>query len=65
MRDFVTGNVNSYSIILNDEKSLVKFQYYNYLSVGMAILNTEKVVRKNETSSKKVMEASDNAIKKT
>ena len=27
MRDFVTGNVNSNSRILNDEKSLEKFQY--------------------------------------
>ena len=65
MRYFNNGNVNSYYRVLDDEKSLVKFQYYNYLSVGMAILNTDKVVRKNETSSKKVMEASDNAIKKT
>ena len=65
MQDFVNGNVNSYYIILNDEKSLVKYQGYNYMSVGLAMLNAEKDMRKKETMSKKVIEATDKARKKT
>ena len=55
MRDFVTENVNSYYIILNDEKSLGKFQDYNDMSVGMAMLNAEKDVKMKETAAKKVL----------
>ena len=65
MQDFVNGNVNSYYIILNDEKSLVKYQGYNYMSVGLAMLNAEKDMIKKETMSKKVIEATDKARKKT
>ena len=65
MRDFVTENVNSYYIILNDEKSLGKFQDYNDMSVGMAMLNAEKDVKMKETAAKKVLQAADKSTKKT
>ena len=65
MQDFVNGNVNSYYIILIDEKSLVKYHGYNFMSVGLAMLNAEKDMRKKETMSKKVIEATDKARKKT
>ena len=48
MRYFNNGNVNSYYRVLDDEKSLVKFQDYNYLSVGIAMLNAEKNMRKKD-----------------
>ena len=65
IRNFLTGNTNSYSIILNDEKSLGKFQDYNDLSVGLAMLNTEKDVKVKEAAAKKVLEAAYKARKKS
>ena len=64
MRDFVTGKVKSYSRIMNDEKSLGKFQDYNYLSIGMSMLNAENYVKTKETATKKVLEAVDKAMSK-
>ena len=46
MQDFVTGNVKSYSRILNDEKIMKKIQDYNYLSVSTAILNADKDLKR-------------------
>ena len=65
MQDLLTGNVNNYSRILNGEKSLKKFQYYNDMSVGLAMLNAEKDVKTKETVAKEVLEATDKARKKT
>ena len=39
---FMTGNTNSYSIILNDKKSMEVIVDYNYMSVGLELLNMEK-----------------------
>ena len=63
-RDFVTGNINSYSRILNDEKNLEKFQDYTELSVGLEMLNAERDERSKEASAKKAQEAIDKARKK-
>ena len=63
-RDFVTGNINSYSRILNDEKNLEKFQDYTELSVGLEMLNAEKDEKSKEASAKKAQEAVDKARKK-
>ena len=63
-RDFVTGNVNSYSRILNDEKNLEKFKDYTELAVGLGMLNAEKDEKSKETAAKKVQEAADKVRKK-
>ena len=43
--DFVTGNINSYSQILNDEKNPEKIRDYTELLVCLEILNAEKDIR--------------------
>ena len=63
-RDFVTGNVNSYSRILNAEKNLEKFKDYTELAVGLGMLNAEKDEKSKETAAKKVQEAADKVRKK-
>ena len=65
MRDFVTGNVNSYSIIMNYEKSMKNSKTNNDLSVGLEMLNAQKAVKTKETAAKKVLEATDKDRKKT
>ena len=63
-RDIVTGNINSYSRILNNEESLEKFQDYNDLSAGLGMMNTEKDAKAKEAAAKKVEEAKEKALKK-
>ena len=56
---FMTGNTNSYSIILNDEKSMELIVDYNDMAVGLAMLNAEKDVNAKELAAKKVEEAAE------
>ena len=50
----MTGNTNSYSIILNDKKSMEVIVDYNYMSVGLELLNMEKETNAKESTAKKV-----------
>ena len=38
----MTGNINSYSRTLNDEKSMELIVDYNDMAVGLAMLNADK-----------------------
>ena len=38
----MTGNTNSYSIILNNKKIMELIVDYNYMDVGLEMLNAEK-----------------------
>ena len=42
---FMTGNIKSYSRIMNDEKGLEKIQDYNDMTVGLAMMNAYKYAR--------------------
>ena len=55
----MTGNINSYSKVLNDKKSLELIQGYNDMAVGLAMLNAEKDVNAKESAAKKVEEAAE------
>ena len=61
---FMTGNTNSYSIILNDEKSMELIVNYNDMTVGLAMSNAEKYVNTKELEAKKVEEAAEMAKNK-
>lgn len=63
-RDIVTGNINSYSRILNTEESLEKFQDYNNLSAGLGMINAEKDAKAKEAAAKKIEEAKEKLLKK-
>ena len=45
---FNISNTNSYSIILNDKKSMELIVDYNDMDVGLEILNVEKYVNAKE-----------------
>ena len=62
---FMTGNTNSYSRILNDEKSMELIVDYNDMAVGLAMLNAEKDANAKESEAKEVEEAADMAKNKT
>ena len=63
-RDLVSGNINSYSRILNNGKNLEKFQDCTELLVGLEILNAEKDKKLKEILAKKAQEAANNVWKK-
>ena len=60
---FMNGNTNSYSRILNGEKSMELLVDNNDMAVVLAILNAEKDMNAKELAAKKVEEAVE--IKKT
>ena len=51
---FMTGNINTYSRILNDNKSMEIIVDYNNMSVGLEMLNMEKEANAKESTAKKV-----------
>ena len=61
---FMTGNTNSYSRILGNEKSMELIVDYNDMAVGLAMLNAEKDANAKESSDKKVDEATEMAKNK-
>ena len=63
-QDFMTGNIGSYSGILNSEKNLKMVQDYNELTVSIAMLNAEKEAKAKAVAKKKVEEAKEKAKKK-
>ena len=58
------GNTNSYSRILNDEKSMEIIVDYNDMSVGLEMLNVEKDANAEESAAKKAREAAEMAKNK-
>lgn len=63
-QDFITGNINSYSRILNNDKSMEMVQDYNGLAASMAMMNAEKDEIKAKSAAKKAEEAAESARKK-
>ena len=61
---FMTGNTNSYSRILNNEKSMELIVDYNNMAVGLEMLNAEKYVNAKELAANKVEEAAEMAKNK-
>ena len=57
----MTGNTNSYSIILNNDNSMKLIVDYNDMDVGLAMLNSQKDANAKESEAKKVKEAADMA----
>ena len=55
----MTINTNSYSIILNDEKSMELIVDYKNMALGLEIFNAEKYANAKESAAKKVEEAAD------
>ena len=55
----MTGNINSYSIILKNEKRMELIVYYNDMAVGLAMLNAEKYANAKESAAKNVDEATE------
>jgi hypothetical protein len=63
-QDFITGNINSYSRILNDAGSMEMMQDYNGLAASLAMMNSEKDEIKAKSAAKKAEEAAESARKK-
>ena len=63
-QDVVTGNIGSYSAILNSEDNLKKLQDYNDLAASIGVLNAEKDASKETSNKKKEEEAAEKAKKK-
>ena len=63
-QDVVTGNIGSYSAILNSEDNLKKLQDYNYLAASIGMLNAEKDASKEASNKKKEEEAVEKSKKK-
>lgn len=63
-QDVVTGNIGSYSAILNSEDNLKKLQDYNDLAASIGMLNAEKDASKEASNKKKEEEAAEKAKKK-
>ena len=57
----MTGNTNSHSRTLNDEKSMELILDYNNMTKGLAMLNSEKEENSKESAAKKVEKASEMA----
>ena len=55
----MAANINSYSRILNDEKSMELILGYNDMAVGLAMLNAEKDANTKESAAKRVEEATN------
>ena len=60
----MTGNTNSYSRILNDKNSIELIVDYNYMAVGLTMLNAEKDANAKELADKKAEEAENMAKNK-
>ena len=61
---FMNGNTDSYSRTLKDKKSMELIVDYNYMAVGLAMLNAEKDANSKESAAKKLEEAADMAKNK-
>ena len=61
---FMTWNINSYSRILNNDKSMELIVDYNDMFVGLEMSNAEKYVNAKELAAKKVEEAEEMAKNK-
>ena len=54
---FMTGNINSYTRILNSEERLEQITDYNDLAVGISMINAERDKKSMENATKKKEEA--------
>lgn len=63
-QDILSGNIGSYSAILNTEDKLQNFKDYNNLSTSLAMYNAEKDAKAKASSKKKEEEAAERAKNK-
>jgi hypothetical protein len=63
-QDFISGNINSYSRIMNDKASMELINYYNGLSASLAMMNAEKDKKKTKVAAEKKKTAEECEQKK-
>jgi hypothetical protein len=49
-QDFISGNINSYSRIMNDKASMELINDYNGLAASLAMMNAEKDKKKTKAA---------------
>ena len=50
----MTGNIKSYSRIMNDKKGPEKIQDYNNMAVGLEMMNADKDTKTKDSAEKRV-----------
>ena len=60
----MTGNIKSYSRILNDQKGSEKIQNYNNMALGLEMMNADKDSKTKDSAAKRVQEAARTAQRK-
>jgi hypothetical protein len=63
-QDFISGNINSYSRIMNDKASMELINDYNGLSASLAMMNAEKDEKKTKAAAEKKKTAEECEQKK-
>ena len=58
---FMTGNIKSYSRILNDQKGPEKIKNYNNMAVGLEMMNADKDAKTKDSAANRVEEAARTA----
>jgi len=63
-QDFISGNINSYSRIMNGEESMELVNDYNGLAASLAMMNAEKDEKKQKAAAEKKKTEEENEKKK-
>ena len=63
-QDFISGNINSFSRIMNDKASMELINDYNGLAASLAMMNTEKDEKKTKAAAEKKKTAEECEQKK-